>query len=86
MKRNIKTHTIKVTKEHIKNGIVHCGDSCPVALALIDEFGTGCGIAVGTLDIDIYEKTCPLPEKVTRFIHRFDDQEPVRPFKFNIQI
>lgn len=77
---------IKVTDQNIDQGLPGESEDCPIALALWDK-GYG-DICVGPDSIDFtYKKKqygFDLPIKVQRFIKRFDNDEQVNSFKFNL--
>lgn len=82
---------IRVTEEHIANGIRSNTESCPVALAILDATGWNKGdVDVGGETIDRVEGMFPnwnfthyhCPKKVQKFVDRFDEGKPVRPFSF----
>ena len=76
---------IEVTQDHIDRGRKQCRTGCPVALALEAE---GICAAVGPAYISVYtgdenpvDYYCT-PQKVTDFVHAFDDDKLVGPFSF----
>jgi len=75
---------VSVTADHIDKGIPHCGDRCPVALALNDA-----GLAevfVGLYEICYTEGELATPVVVQHFIKAFDeDDKAVKPFSFNLE-
>lgn len=80
---------IKVTKENIELGLAKDGEFCPVGLALKDA-----GLFRPWVTRSFIRGRPPLgsekvvnmdtPENVTRFISRFDNHRPVKPFNFYI--
>jgi|SRR6476620_1472065 len=84
---------ITVTELDIKRGVPLSDCDCPVARAIRRaaklrrdyisvcdeelEVGPGVGIIPG-------EATFLLPKRVENFIHKFDNEQPVKPFKFKI--
>ena len=97
-----KTILIKVSEDNIKNGVRHKGFSCPVALAIhngcrlptktLTSVMVGQHITLTTrrglgnkiwLDRDRLRES---PRSVKRFISRFDDGKPVKPFTFKLPL
>lgn len=82
---------IDVTAEDIANGVPRSCDSCPVALAISRVAGKGV-INVGTTSFRFYTDHYPLtiggsfPEKVSKFILRFDGHKKVQPFSFELEM
>lgn len=79
---------VEVTEEDIANGQpFNCG-KCPVALAL-SRAVPGCkpfvGFAYFRLDAG-HGRLSRLPERVIRFIGRFDGRDLARPFSFDLEI
>lgn len=86
---------IKVTQEHIDNGIQCHHGSCPVSLALEAATGTYWSVAWGKArEIpDLYDQTkersaYPIPDEPRIFISLFDRFGPkaVVPFSFKLPI
>ena len=77
---------IKVGQKHIDDGIPLSCSVCPIALA-IDET-TGKFATVGNSLCSISEQdidtmmNIELPRSAQRFIRRFDNGQPVKPFNF----
>jgi hypothetical protein len=75
---------IKVTKFEIDHG--RPGDIlyCPIALAM-NKFGLG-PVTVGLDDVEAPNgRIFQLPRSAKRFMFRFDDMKPVKPFNFIIE-
>jgi hypothetical protein len=79
---------ITVTKKHIKRGRPSESDFCPIALAL-----KSVGVKNPNVDADTIDGlrrgtnfTKSTPDKLARFIARFDDGNPVKPFSFDIAL
>lgn len=75
---------IKVTEDDIRYGIRSNCDACPIARAAsreIDRF-----VAVGGSSAEIGRLFCALPRSAMRFIRRFDNGAPVKPFNFYLEV
>ena len=81
---------IKVTKQHIEDGVVDSVMDNPVALAMGEHFDY---VAIGDEDCivgtryfgkHIWSETYELPEKVWTFLEKFDNEEFVRGFTFDL--
>lgn len=74
---------IRVTKKHIKQGVISDPYSCPVALAIRDK-GFECVVTEHTIrtnNIWAYKRyNCP--RSVSRFVKAFDKGRKVKPFSF----
>lgn len=85
---------IEVTQEDIDQGMVRSCRECPVARAIKKKVGmkTCLGVTPSWVSFyDIYDKTdktflVQLPEKATEFINKFDGNEIVEPFEFELNI
>lgn len=94
------TILVHVTQDHIDKGCKGDSDNCPVALALLNAgvltpvvYAPSLGplgglaglwpVAGGTAYLDI---AVHMPRSVERFIGRFDDGKPVKPFTFKLKI
>ena len=80
--------TINVTRQHIENGLIGECDKCPVALALLD---VGClMVTVGDYDTCFYyngqDYQIVNPPDVQEFVANFDDEAPVEPFSFTLDL
>lgn len=75
---------IFVTSEHIKRGKRGSDCECPVAIALSEYFGK---TSVSDLMLLILRtnKVIKTPPIVVDFIAKFDDNEDVKPFEFDIE-
>lgn len=71
---------IKVTKKHINNGEMGSPWLCPIADALMETIQSNnvCVASRITIDNNDYK----LPRSAERFIRRFDEGKPVKPFNF----
>jgi hypothetical protein len=94
MKRKVK---IAVNECHIKKGLKESMKSCPIALAMKDEGFLFQGAYSGVdnrvvrfrdhVNIkDFYYKSSDLPLKAQEFISDFDQNKPVKPFKFILEV
>ena len=78
--------TISVTQKHIDEGIRFSGSSCPIALALKEEYN----YAYVSYD---YATICERPnssmygctKRMKQFIDKFDQNKEVKPFKFRLK-
>ncbi len=79
--------TIHVTKEHIAKGDKHDCRKCPVALAVKDAFPFAEIIDADLEKIRIDSRWFETPDKVARFMNRFDygSRWTMRPIKFQLQ-
>jgi hypothetical protein len=80
----MKTITLTVTREDIRNGVQYNSYSCPVALALGRAYHGSPGAAnVGYTEFSLSDgkEWCKAPVWLSRFMHGFDKGEKVRPFK-----
>lgn len=86
---------IQVTQAHIDRGTREFGQCpaacrCPVAYALAERFPHArlraypYPVLVNAGAISIGRATFYPPPKVSRFVLRFDNRKPVRPFTFEI--
>jgi hypothetical protein len=79
---------VNVEQKHIDAGLAGECDMCPVALALI---GAGCYmVTVGNYEMNFIYKDesyyLDNPNEVVLFIDNFDDENPVVPFSFRLEI
>lgn len=74
---------IEVTREDIEHGYRSSACYCPVARALRRTFDKA---AVGVTGIRINGKNYDHPSEVSTFIKRFDAEEFVQPFSFELEI
>ena len=72
---------IKVTQEHISNGMPFRPNCCPLALAF-DDAGFNC--SVGGTTVWLNGKCYWLPEELYHFRHNFDIGHDVEPFEFEL--
>lgn len=81
----MKQITVKVTETHIKRGKRVHSTFCPVALALKPHLkGKSFGVMYESVRIGSHpvEEYFPLSKKVQKFIQKFDNNLPVKPFTF----
>lgn len=87
-RREVKKMKIQVTSEHIQNGKRTSAFNCPIALAMKDtglanvSVGPKHAVVVNTAG----DKIISLPIEVRSFIKTFDDNLPVEPFEFEINL
>lgn len=78
----MRTIRVNVTQRDIDRGEACDSGTCPVARAVLRVKGVSF-VAVAGEDISINTRRCLLlPKKVSKFIERFDDGQPVKPFTF----
>ena len=76
---------IKVTQEYIDKGKLGSIQYCPIALAVKDQTDSNCSVFDDHLNIysNFGRPGCYwLPTRARKFINRFDDRKPVKPFNF----
>ena len=71
---------IKITQDHITNGKRLNGESCPIALALIDAGFCNIDVRVGRVFLG--SAIIPLPTVARAFMGQFDRGYTVIPFEF----
>lgn len=86
--------TIRVTADHIQQGERSNPMACPIALALIGQWGgEDSEIAIDVFDghafasgppVPIDGVTAALPDEADAFVLAFDEGRPVQPFEFAI--
>lgn len=80
---------IYVTQEDINNGTPVSAYSCPIALAIKKALPnyTPCVMSdsIKLVSMDDFSSIAN-PESVRRFISRFDNSKPVKPFNFILNI
>lgn len=89
---------IKVTQDHIDNGIVRDDNWCPIALAIREQCPKGPdgrpweefedtydGFEVNGAQVEFGSKTFYLPSEAQLFIRQFDNEESVNPFEFELE-
>ena len=77
---------IKVTKKHIQAGVMSCPDRCPLALAIKEA--TGLKVLVdlgGKIHFPDARVSLRGNAELGKFVARFDNSFPVKPFQFNIK-
>jgi hypothetical protein len=78
---------IRVTKNDIKNGNRCDCSACPVALALTRQLKRKAEVGISRWGYPhAAYRRYELPEHIRTFIHRFDNQKPVKPTSFTIQV
>lgn len=75
---------ITVTAKHIKNGKPQDSSSCPIGLALREQFLNE-EIYVGISTVDVGSKFFGLSTRARSFVRKFDFGLPVKPFTFNLK-
>lgn len=75
---------VKVTKQDIKEGMRNIHSSCPVALAIKRATGVDY-VSVGDV-VFLGEDIVRVSRAVDRFVTRFDDKKPVKPFNFRLTL
>ena len=79
---------IKVTKEDIANGCPESTNNCPIARAILRQVKTdwvSVGYCIKVVDQDAQHLKYKCPRSAKRFINRFDNGEPVKPFNFYLE-
>lgn len=77
--------TISVTQQHIDRGEALSCSRCPIALAISDCFLASCTVlhhSVCITDLGYYS----LPNECNDFITAFDNNQPVSPFTFELEL
>lgn len=82
----MKTITVKVTQEHIDNGVLRSCRACPVALALIDTGYSEVAVSADGLYISDSFGRLEVPPTVANFIKAFDLGYHPRPFEFTLEV
>lgn len=77
---------ITVTKKDIEKGMKDEMDRCPVAFAIKRRLKKRTGIDVGTRFVYYSAKKTQLPKVARNFIFKFDHNEEVKPFSFNLKL
>ena len=83
---------INVTATDIDKGIRSDDTHCPIALAVKRALRKRKGLFVTDIGIEWenkderIEKLCGLPARARKFVERFDEGKPVKPFSFNIEV
>jgi hypothetical protein len=82
---------VKVTKQHIAEGVPGQSYFCPIALAVKSKLGLKKWVYVSGHSINIApqngqaEKEFKLTKKMIKFIDSFDIGKPVKPFEFTLK-
>ena len=74
---------VRVTQEHIDEGIPQECGFCPIAIAIRDQYPNE-SINVDGEEITIGDNHYLTPESAADFIHRFDFGGKVSPFEFEL--
>lgn len=82
----MRTLTINVTQEDIDKGIKESCFSCPVAKALRRVMSNSTYIRVGNPTVTVGSCTTQLPIVASHFISKFDIDQPVSPFTFDLTL
>lgn len=88
--------TIRVTAEHIEEGIPQDCEDCPIALAIVEQWDGPINhhdIAVDNREVLVIQRhrggqrsfTAQLPPEAMRFVQSFDDGYQVEPFEFTVE-
>lgn len=80
---------IQVKQEHINRGQRHTATACPIALAISEQLGTEAIVGPEFANVvlsDLELQRFRLPRSAVRFIRRFDQGEPVAPFRFRAPV
>jgi hypothetical protein len=72
---------INVTREHIRKGIRGSPCDCPIALAIKEALITQ-AVSIGSWQWMINHVRFLAEDKDVRFMQRFDEGKPVRPYSF----
>lgn len=85
--------TVKVTQDHINEGIRNACSECPVALSVTEvlkggllAYVTNCVIIRGQCDDKLVSKFYKFDDNTQRFIKDFDRGKPVKPMEFECNI
>lgn len=84
MAKKTKTITVRVTKRRIEDGEPGSGKFCAVAMALKPRYPS---VDADTDEIELdHGDRVPTPERVARFMERYDASKRVRPFTFKLKV
>lgn len=92
MKGAITLLRIEVTQTEIDSGKRHCGDSCPIALAIKKADPTLAYVDVDGSDIvvrrpgEVHYMHVRTPDDAQSFINRFDAGVPVNPITLELTL
>ena len=85
-----KTKRIVVTARDIRNGVVGDACNCPIARAATRAFKTPCRYYAGPYlrvgDLDTGLRSYAVPVKCVNFADDFDNEKPVKPFTFTLEL
>lgn len=81
--------TIRVTAEHIAQGVPCESYNCPIALAICEQWQPGASQASVWADAIVSlpsgdSWTAKLPDAAFRWLTEFDEEVPVEPFEFEL--
>lgn len=84
----MKTLTVSVTAEHIKNGVAGSCMRCPIALSMNSERRTIYRVHKDRVCFYSNDKQniLTLPKEAAEFVNSFDELLPVSPFTFTLEI
>lgn len=77
---------IKVTQQHIDNGVKFDCSKCPIALAMTEKF-PNCAVGLYVYWVDATDPAVDcklLPVNTIKFIEMFDSGKKVEPFEFEV--
>lgn len=81
--------TVQVTEQDVQHGLAGDCEECPIALAIYRALHDA-PVRVGTGGVTIYREgtnaMVALPGAASRFISRFDHDEVVEPFEFDLDV
>lgn len=79
---------IVVTKDDIEKGKANDTRNCPIAIAMKRKFkhSVSWGYSQGYLLFNNKKIVACNRKKSTKFVESFDNREPVKPFKFYVEI
>ena len=87
MRKAILTRlNIHVTKTDIARGTPDDQRRCPIALAAKRATGKPCAVWGGMIEVQGRPDPYELPGQARRFIDRFDEERPVRPFRVSLRV
>lgn len=81
---------IQVKPKHIKAGVAVDCERCPIALAIMEQVPNITQAQVSGEGVTLYDENYEvlhefdLPRNATEFVWKFDENEPVKPFFFEL--